>query len=156
PRYLTMPLPPSPVRAVASYSLAGAAGEISAVATVRFADPLYGPGERPLAVGPPVSIELQPSTQVLAVGEDHPDDVVVGIRNNTMGSAQAVLRLEVPGDWKVEPKTQAVAFSREGEFNSYSFRVTPAALRESRFAVKAVVDYNGKQYSEGYSISWRN
>jgi len=33
PRYVTLPLPPPPVLAVAAYSLAGAAGEISSVAT---------------------------------------------------------------------------------------------------------------------------
>jgi LmbE family N-acetylglucosaminyl deacetylase len=156
PRYVTLPLPPPPVLAVAAYSLAGAAGEIRSVATVRFVDAIYGPNERPLAVGPPVSIDLQPSTQVLVVGENHPDSVVVGLRNNTMGAAHAVVRLEAPSDWKVEPRNQQVTFGREGEFNSYTFKVTPASLRESRYAVKAVVEYNGKEYSEGYSIIWRH
>src|SRR5262249_9578247 len=155
PRYLTLSLPPAPVRAVAEYSLAGAQGQVTAAATVRFSDAIYGPGERPLAVGPPVSIELQPSTEVLAVGDESPNDVVVGIRNNTMGPAHATARLEAPEGWKVEPKSQAVSFTREGEFSSYQFKVTPAAPRESRHVLKAVIEYDGKQYSEGYSVIWR-
>jgi LmbE family N-acetylglucosaminyl deacetylase len=156
PRYLTLPLPPPPVRAIAAYSLAGAAGEISTEAIVRFVDAIYGPDERPLAVGPPVSIDLHPSTQLLAVGDNRPDNVVVGIRNNTMGAAHAVVRIEAPADWKVEPKTQQVSFSSVGEFNSYTFTVTPSGLQEARYAVKAVVEYNGKEYSEGYSTIWRH
>jgi LmbE family N-acetylglucosaminyl deacetylase len=155
PGDVTLPFPRPPVRAIASYSLAGAAGEITSVAMVRFVDPIYGPGERPLAVGPPVSIELQPATQLLAVGEEHTSDVVVGIRNNTMGPATATLRLEVPGEWKVEPKTQPVSFAKGGEFASFVFKVTPAVPREARYTIKAIVQYNGKEYSEGYSVIWR-
>jgi LmbE family N-acetylglucosaminyl deacetylase len=154
-RYLTLPFPQAPVRATAVYSLAGAAGEVTSVAMTRFIDPIYGPGERPLAVGPPISIDVEPASEVLAIGDARADDVVVGIRNNTMGALNGVLRLEAPGDWKVEPKTQPVSLARGGEFASFSFKVTPSASKEARYTIKALVQYKGQDYSEGYSVIWR-
>ncbi|HYL98130.1 MAG TPA: PIG-L family deacetylase, partial [Blastocatellia bacterium] len=76
--------------------------------------------------------------------------------NNTAGPLSATLRLETPKGWKVEPRQIDVAFSRPGEFSSYKFEVKPGAVSEERYDLKAVVEYAGKEYSEGYEVVSRH
>ncbi|MGH9765453.1 MAG: NEW3 domain-containing protein, partial [Blastocatellia bacterium] len=156
PRYLTLPFPSYPVHALATYSLAGAEGEIRSVAKVKYVDPLYGQGERPLVVGSPISVELNPETGIIPMGRAADDEVTVGVRDNAPGAVKATLRLEAPKGWKIEPKKVDVAFSRPGEFASYKFDVKPGALAEARYDLKAVVEYSGKEYSEGYEVVARH
>ncbi|HKV42023.1 MAG TPA: NEW3 domain-containing protein, partial [Blastocatellia bacterium] len=155
PEYVNLPFPPYPMKATAVYSLAGAAGEVSSIPKVKYIDPIYGQEERPLAVGPPITLELQPATQVVATAHQGEDDVTVGVRNDVNGPATATLKLELPNGWTAQPPSVQMTFSREGEFASYKFRVKPGRLREDRYKIKAVVDYGGRQYSEGYKVVTR-
>ncbi|HEY6334202.1 MAG TPA: PIG-L family deacetylase, partial [Blastocatellia bacterium] len=82
PRYVTLPFPPFPVHALASYTLAGMLGEISSVAQVKYIDPLYGQGERPLVVGPALSVEVEPPDYVVPAGRGQPYTLSVGVRSN--------------------------------------------------------------------------
>ncbi len=166
PRYVTLPFPPLPVHAEATYSVGDDTGEIRAIAQVQYIDPVYGQERRPLAVGPPLSVELEPSARVMAtnnvttVGAPRtspvrPTEVSVGIRNNLTGPVNASLRLEVPSGWQVDPATHAVWFERHGEYKNLRFLVRPASLREGRYEIKAVVEYQGRDYTEGYDVVTR-
>ena len=155
PEDVTLPFPPYPVHATASYGAGSLKGEIESVARIKYIDPIYGQEQRPLAVGPPMSVELQPVGQLVAVNRKGEDVVTVGLRNNVTGPVKATLRLELPSGWRAEPESQPVAFAREGEFNSYKFKVTPGEIREGRYEVKAVAEYGGRKYGEGYKVVTR-
>ena len=156
PRYITLPFPPAPVRAIASYTVAGSPGEISSAAQVKYIDPLYGQGERALVVGPSLSVEVQPPDYVIPVGAGKPFTISVGVRSNAQGAANGTLRLEVPAGWRAEPATEKLSLARNGDFDSFKFSVTPAASGEGRYSLKAVADLDGKQYSEGYTVIGRH
>ena len=126
-------------------------GEVSGTAEVSYVDPMYGQERRPLAVGA-ISVELQPSTQIIATDRETASDITVGVRNNVVGQVNGTLKLQVPAGWKCEPASQPVAFTKAGEFNSYQFKVTPNEKQEDVKEIKALVEYNGKKYDEGYSV----
>ncbi|HZS47286.1 MAG TPA: PIG-L family deacetylase [Blastocatellia bacterium] len=155
PEYQNLPFPPYPVHASATYKLGADMGEERGVAEVSYTDPMYGQERRPLAIGPAISVELQPATQVIATDRQTPSDITVGVRNNVPGNVSAILKLEVPAGWKCEPASLPVTFTKAGEFNSYQFKVTPNEKREEIKDIKAVVDYNGKKYDEGYTVVTR-
>lgn len=156
PNYATLPLPPHPLRVRATYSLGAATGRVESVVQVKYVDPVYGQKHRPLAVGPPLSLELQPPNRVISVDNRGTSQISVGVRNNVTAHVDATVRLEAPGGWRVEPAFHQASFTRDGEFNSFQFKVTPVGVGEGRYEISAVLDYEGKSYREGYTVATRN
>jgi LmbE family N-acetylglucosaminyl deacetylase len=155
PKLITHPWPPYPVRAVAGFSADGGSSEAGAVAKIRFVDPTLGQSERPLAVGPPISVLLNTPVVVVPVGDHARSQLEVSVRSNVEKPLHATLRLETPPGWKVEPDSLPVKLDHDGDINSYEFQVTMQGLREGRYQVTARADYDGKQYAEGFKIITR-
>jgi LmbE family N-acetylglucosaminyl deacetylase len=154
-KYLTNPWPPYPVRARATFSADKAASEAEAVARIKFIDPAQGQSERPLAVGPPVSVLLASPVIVAPVGSPRQSQVDVNIRSNVQNPVHATLHLETPQGWKVEPQSIPVTLDHDGDVNNYRFQITPQNLHEGTYQVTATAEYNGKQYAEGFKIITR-
>ena len=170
PSLLTLPWPAYPVHAVASFSIASpnssgnstkdtgvqsAGGEIGAVAKVKFVDPALGQSERPLAVGPPISVLLTNPVVVVPTAGSARAHVEVSVRSNVQSAVHAKLHLETPQGWKVEPDSIAVDLDHDGDVNNYTFQLTPQGLHEGDYEVSARAEYNGKQYSEGFKVITR-
>ncbi|MGE0406257.1 MAG: NEW3 domain-containing protein [Candidatus Korobacteraceae bacterium] len=164
----TLALPPWPVRVRARYALAPLAatgkpspgerrvGSIAAVAQVKFVDPVYGQAERPLAVAPPVSVEVDPPVQVVSTHGRSAVDLTVNVRQNVKDAASATVKLEAPPGWKAEPATEEVSFESENELKTLTFRLQPTAqLEEQRYELSASADYKGKTYNEGFETIGR-
>jgi hypothetical protein len=64
--------------------------------------------------------------------------------------------LQAPAGWRVTPESQLAEFNAGGEYKNFVFSVTPADSHEAVFPLKAAVEYNGKQYAEGYQIIGRH
>jgi LmbE family N-acetylglucosaminyl deacetylase len=155
PTLATLPWPPYPVHGVASLFAEGVLHHTSAVAKVKFVDPALGQSERPLAVGPPISVLLTSPVVVAPVSGAGKSTIEVSVRSNVPGPVHAKLRLETPQGWKVEPESVAVDLDHDGDVNNYEFAVTPKNLREGRYQVTARAEYNGKQYAEGFKVITR-
>ncbi len=151
PQYATMALPPWPLHARATYALGDGESEIESVVQTKYVDPANGQTQRPLAVAPPVSVSLEPALQVISTHLTGTAEVVVGVRNNVNGAAQANVKLQAPPGWRVAPASQPAQFASGGEFKDFRFTVTPPALKEGAYDLNAVVDYDGKSYSEGFT-----
>ena len=154
PRYVTLPFPPPPVKAHATYTLHGRTGTVHAVVMTRFMEEGVE-RERAVAVAPPFSIALEPTTEVISTSHTGSTQINVGIRSNIATAASANLRLELPAGWSAEPAVQPVTFARAGESKQFHFEVKPADLRESRHQLKAVLDYEGRPYTLGYTVITR-
>ena len=154
-RLLTDPWPPYPVHARATFSYENAWGESGAVARVKFVDPTLGQSERPLMIGPPISVLLTSPVVVAPVGGAGKAAIGVSVRSNVQSAVHAKLKLETPSGWKVEPAEIAVDLDHDGDLNNYSFQVTPQNLHEGTYKVTARAEYNAKQYSEGFKIITR-
>jgi LmbE family N-acetylglucosaminyl deacetylase len=155
PRYATLPFPPPPVRAHATYTVQGKPGVVNAVAMEKYKDPELGEQMRALAVAPPFSISLEPSTESIATAHKGSSEVVVGISSNISTKSDAKLRLELPQGWSSEPAAEAVHFDHPGEAKTFKFQVRPSDLREGRHQIQASLSYDGKSYNVGYSIVTR-
>jgi LmbE family N-acetylglucosaminyl deacetylase len=154
-KLVTIPWPPYPLHAVAQFLTSSGSGFTSAVAKVKFVDPALGQSERPLAVGPPISVLLMNPVVVVPVGGVGQSRIEVGVRSNVEKPLHAVLRLETPQGWKVDPESIAVNLDHDGDMNSYSFQISPKNLKEGTYRVTARAEYNGKQYEEGFKIITR-
>ena len=159
PRLLTAPWPPYPVHAAASFwTMQGSkqvGSEIAAVAKIKFIDPTLGQSERPLAVGPPISVLLTSPVVVAPVGVASKSQIGVSLRSNVQSAVHAKLKLETPQGWKVEPAEIAVDLDHDGDVNNYAFQITPQNLHEGTYKVTARAEYNGKQYAEGFKVITR-
>jgi LmbE family N-acetylglucosaminyl deacetylase len=155
PKYLTLPWPPYPIRAYARFTVDAGAGEARTVAKIKFIDPTLGQSERPLAVGPPISVLLTSPVVVAPVGGTGKSQIGVSVRSNVQSAVHAKLKLETPQGWKVEPAEIPVDLDHDGDINNYSFQVTPQNLHEGTYKVTARAEYNGKQYAEGFKVITR-
>jgi LmbE family N-acetylglucosaminyl deacetylase len=152
PKLRTLPLPPYPVHAVASFSTPNGMGEAHALGKVKFVDPVSGQSERPLAVGPALSVLLETPVVVISTTGMGKSQIDVSVRSNLQTPVHGKLRLEAPQGWKVDPESLAVDLDHDGDVNSYSFQVTPQNLHEGTYEVTAKAEYNGKSYAEGFKI----
>jgi LmbE family N-acetylglucosaminyl deacetylase len=155
PKLLTNPWPPYPVHAHASFALGNNSGEAFAVAKIKLIDPTLGQSERPLAVGPPISVLLNSPVAVAPVGGTGKSQIDVSVRSNVQTAVHAKLKLETPQGWKVEPAEIAVDLDHDGDVNNYAFQITPQNLHEGTYQVTARAEYNGKQYAEGFKLITR-
>lgn len=161
PALLTNPFPPYPLSAGVTFSIGTQLGPplgasaISAVAKIKFVDPTLGQSERPLAVGPPISVLLTSPVAVAPVGGTGKSQIGVSVRSNVQSAVHAKLKLETPQGWKVEPAEIAVDLDHDGDVNNYAFQITPQNLHEGTYKVTARAEYNGKQYAEGFKVITR-
>ncbi|HWX55864.1 MAG TPA: PIG-L family deacetylase [Verrucomicrobiae bacterium] len=155
PKYLTLPWSPYPVRAYARFTAGTGASEAGGVAKIKFVDPALGQSERPLAVGPPISLLMTSPVVIAPVTGAGKSQIEVSVRSNVQTPVHAKMILETPHGWKVEPDVIAVDLDHDGDVNNYSFQITPQSLHEATYEVMARAEYNGKQYAEGFKVITR-
>jgi hypothetical protein len=159
-KYVTLPFPPPALRARVEYSVKDTASAethngINAVVVTPFLDDAGKQLQRPLAIVPAFSVELEPGTQVISTHNGSTSTVTVGVTSNLTREVGGMLRLELPEGWRSEPAQQEAKFSHRGEKQDFAFKVFPAGLQEGRATVRAVLDSDGEKYSEGYTLVTR-
>lgn len=162
-KYATLPFPPPPLRAQVKYTVSGedsvhTGSEVSAVVSTPFLDDSGKPRAQPLAIVPAFSVELEPGTQVISTHNGSSTSVKVGINGNVVGDGVirlGAVSLELPSGWRSEPEEFEMEFTRRGQKQERTFKVIPAALREGRATVRAVFEWGGQKYSEGYTLITR-
>ena len=155
PEYATLPFPPPPVHAHATYTLNGKQGLVHAVCTVAFTNSDGQEARRALAVAPPFSVELEPSTEVIPTSSTRATRIRVAVKSNIATREDAHLQLELPAGWTSEPASQPLSFQHAGESKDATFRVHPSALQEGRAGIKASLNYEHKTYNLGYTVVTR-
>ena len=155
PHYLTLPFTPYPLPAGVVFSTAHGWSQIDGVVKVKFIDPTSGQSERPVAVGPPLSVLLESPVVVISTTGKAKSQIDVNVRSNLQQAVHAKLHLETPPGWKVEPESIAVELDHDGDVNSYAFHITPVNLKEGAYQLTAKASYNDKEYAEGFKIITR-
>jgi hypothetical protein len=80
-------------------------------------------------------------------------EVRVALVNNSKGSVESTVALELPSGWTSSPTDQKVAFAREDEAQTVRFQVMPApgaAVGEHR--IRAAVSASGQTFARGYEV----
>ena len=155
PALATLPFPPYPVHATATFSTPSGLGITRAVAKVRFIDPASGQSDRPLAVGPPLSVLLETPVVVIPTTGTTKAGIDVSVRSNVQSAVQASLRLEAPQGWRVQPASIPVDLDHDGDVSSYHFEITPQNVHEGTYQVTARAEYKGRDYAEGFKVVTR-
>jgi LmbE family N-acetylglucosaminyl deacetylase len=155
PKLLTDPLPPYPVHGTAMFSTGQGISEAAGLAQIKFIDPTQGQSERPLAVGPPISVLLTSPVVVASVSGNRESRIQVSVRSNVQDPVKATLHLETPQGWKVSPESFPVELEHDGDLSNYTFEVTPQNIKEGTYHVTAAAEYNGKKYAEGFKLITR-
>jgi len=155
-RYATLAFPPSPLHAHVDYIAEELSSELSGVGTVAYKDSAEHEKRRSLAVGPPFSIAIDPVSQVIPVGQKEPRTLKVQVRSGVSGSSSTTVKVTAPAGWQVSPTSQHASFSSSGAVKTCQFQIVPIAQKQGRFSIKASLEYQGKTYSDGYSVVTRD
>ena len=73
-------------------------------------------------------------------------------RSNVKGPAKGSVRLRLPDGWSSSPAQAPFSFARDGDSETITFQVTPHALKAGNYEIRAVADYDGKTYEEGFRL----
>ncbi len=122
----------------------------SAVQSVRR---VTGPGPilEPMLTGPAISLWLSSSAGIVPISSTTLH-LAVTLHSNVKGPAQGAIHLELPAGWTSTPSSAAFATSQDGDEQNISFVIFPKGVQAKPYTIKAVADYNGQQFSEGYRM----
>jgi LmbE family N-acetylglucosaminyl deacetylase len=155
-RYATLPFPPVMFHARVNYSDDGHKGSAQSAIHVAFKDSEGHEQLRALAVAPALSVTIDPTSQVVPLGQHGARTVKVSVRSQVAGQLAANVKLAAPQGWTVEPSVQHITMGQASESKECEFHVTPSARREDRYSLKATAEYQGKAYSEGFTVVTRD
>jgi LmbE family N-acetylglucosaminyl deacetylase len=150
-RYQTLSLAPYPLSATAHLRYRDV--DFTIEKTVEAPHRLEGIGivEDPLLVGPAVSISLVShggAVPLTAKTFAFP----CTLHSNAKGPAEGTLRLRLPQGWVSSPETANFHLMRDGEEENFSFQVTPRNIQPKNYEIRAVAEFKGKTYEEGYRM----
>ena len=151
-RFLNRPVTPYPLAAWADFEFEGAPIRIGQyVQTVKR---VTGAGtvKEPLSVGPAIGVAIAPRSGIVPLGSKS-FTVTTVVHSNVKGPARGTVKLDLPSGWTAQPASVDFATADEGQDQSVTFQVTPAALAEKPYQIVAVAEYNGQRYTEGYEVT---
>jgi hypothetical protein len=68
------------------------------------------------------------------------------------GRAKGVLHLHLPESWVSKPAEYPFEMQRDGDTETVTFEVAPRNIQSKAYEIKAVTDYQGKTFEEGYRL----
>ncbi|QKG51730.1 PIG-L family deacetylase [Hymenobacter sp. BRD67] len=111
-------------------------------------DPVLGELYQPLAVVPPVMVNI-PAARAYVFADQQPKPVPVTLRAGQAG-VQGQLALQVPTGWQAEPATVAFDLKNKDDEQTINFMLRPlAGAAEGKAELRAVATVGGQQYSRG-------
>jgi LmbE family N-acetylglucosaminyl deacetylase len=156
PQYVNLPWAPPEITATVSYRVAGVRFTLNEPGRTVVSEPLAGDERRLLMIAPAMSVELLPRQGVIPAGRRNQSiEVHANVTSNTKSNADAKVHLELPTGWIATPGEVSLHFDHEGEVQNADFKLTipPAGAPAAKaYSVRAVVQYDGKDYKEGYQV----
>jgi LmbE family N-acetylglucosaminyl deacetylase len=152
PRYLNLPTVPYPLSAWAELEYQGVTVKLAQVVQTVQRVNGFGVVYEPLAVAPPISLQISPRAGIVPLSSKS-FELSVTVHSNVKGSATGSVELELPRHWRSEPASIPFTTDKDGADRSVSFRVLPADLAEKSYVIKALAKYGGEEYREGYRLT---
>jgi hypothetical protein len=114
----------------------------------RHTDPVLGELYQPLAVVPPVMVNI-PAARAYVFADQQPKQVPVTLRAGQAGVAGS-LALQVPSGWQAEPATVAFTLKNKDDEQTVNFTLRPlAGAAEGKSELRAVATIGTEKYSRG-------
>ena len=118
-----------------------------------------------LLVAPAVSVRVSPEIAIIptasvaavraaarpAAGGSR--EVRVTVVNDSPGTADAEVQLQLPAGWSATPAQQALKLARQDEAQTVRFEVRPApGATVGEYHIKAIATANGSSFARGYQV----
>lgn len=147
-------LPTSPYPLTAELDLNYQGEPVRVLQTVQTVRKVTGPGVEmePLLVAPAISVSVSPRHGIMPLSGSK-FKLTVALRSSVKGEAKGILRLAMPAGWTAVPAQVDFSIGRDGEVQQNSFEVTPGKLEAKPYEIKAIAEYNGEKFSEGFHLT---
>ena len=148
PRQIGLAENPPVLEAHFTVKIAGQEIELTRPVQNRYTDPVYGDLIRPLAIVPPVAVDL--TERSIVFPDNHPRQVEVPVKSNG-GKASGEAHLEIPAGWKSEPASRHFDLSATGEQAMLAFDLTPPA-NSAEGRLRAVAQVGTRSVASGTEV----
>ncbi|HUN83088.1 MAG TPA: PIG-L family deacetylase [Terracidiphilus sp.] len=138
---------PYPLAAWAEFTFDGLPIRLGEV--VQTLDRVTGPGGiyEPLVVAPAIGVRVEPEARILPLnGGPLPVQVTV----HTQGASSGVVKLNLPDGWTSQPAEAQFRRISAGDTEPILFSVSPSAVQEGAYSVRAVAVSAGREYKSGW------
>lgn len=149
-RYRNLSFAPYPLAASARINYRGTELEIDKVVQTNQHVEGIGIEEQPLLVGPAISVRISPAAGAVPLTAKQ-FQFSCELHSNAKGTAEGTLKLELPPGWESTPPQYAFSIG-EGQNDNVTFAVTPHAMDPKPYDIRAVAEYKGKSYDQGYRL----
>lgn len=151
PRYRNLSFAPYPLSAIVRIIYHG--GELELRKTVQTVQRVQGIGmeEQPLLMGPAISVAVSPAAGAIPLKASS-FSFSCSLHSNVKGAATGVLRLHLPDGWVSTPSNSRFSMKGDGDNQTLTFQIAPRFIKSEKYEIKAVAEYQGKAYEEGYRL----
>lgn len=151
-RFRNLSFGPYPLYAIAKLTYKGA--EITIEKAVQANHRIEGIGnvEDPLLMAPAISVTVSPPAGAVPLTSTS-FTFSCTLHSNVKGTAKGALRLQLPDGWESKPAQHEFELARDGDNSTLDFEVTPRAIQQKAYEIRAVAEYNGHHYQEGYRLT---
>ncbi len=150
-RFRNLSLAPYPLYASAKVVYRGTAWEIRKLVQTNSRVMDIGIKQQPLLTAPAISVSVSPSAGAVPLASSS-FAFTCSVHSNVKGPAKGALRLDLPKGWRATPPEYAFAFTRDGDNETFSFQIAPGSIAPQKYEIRAVAEYQGKSYAEGYRL----
>lgn len=150
-RWQTLSTEPYPLEAKLRLLYQGEPLEMRAVVQALHREESLGIEADPLVVEPAISVLVEPGAGAAPL-HAHSFSLTCTLHSNVKGTAQGILRLHLPEGWTSKPVESPFTLQRDGDTQSVTFEIVPKNIQLKAYEIKAVADYQGKNFEEGYRM----
>src|SRR5262249_883682 len=175
-KYSTLALPPLPLHVNIQYEIAGhkglhspapeflrkkhatelPEGVMGGEVVVPYQDEHGTKRQTALAITPALSVLLQPGEQVLGVAGATTSAVHVKVSSNLGSTTSGTVHVNLPPEWRAQPDSLKLQFTKRGETSDSDFNINPANLQQNMAEISADVESGRSEFREGYVLITRD
>ncbi len=148
PRMIGLPENPPVLEAHFDVKIAGAEIDIARPVQHRYVDRVYGEEIRPLAIVPPVGVQLPEQALVFGSGSPRKIDVIV---KANIAKASGDVRLDAPAGWTIAPATRHFDLASVDQQTTASFTITPPSS-DAHGEIKAIAMVGDRKISSSTEL----
>lgn len=148
-RDLNLPFAPYPLSAWADLTVSGAHFRMGEVVQTVNRELGRGTVLNPLVISPAISVAASPGAGIIPL-DTGSTSLGVTLESNVQAPARGNVRLHLPAGWTASPPSAPFDIEKDGQRQSFSFRITATDLQQKAYAVTAEADYKDHEYTEGY------
>jgi LmbE family N-acetylglucosaminyl deacetylase len=150
-RFRNLSLAPYPLAASVRVGFEDVNWELQRVVQTNTRITNIGTVQEPLLIAPALSISVSPAAGVVPLGSTS-FAFTCSVHSNVKGPAKGTLRLSLPDGWHSTPAECPFAFARDGDDDTFHFKISPNPLDRKEYEIRAVAEYEGRRYTEGYRM----